>query len=76
MNDADITDQAEYYIYQAAEELIETGGKITQNDIGRVIVTGAAATALVGLTVAGVAAGAVAGVGVGAFRHFRKRMND
>lgn len=76
IHNAELTDQAEYYIYQAAEELIETGGKITQNQVGRIIVTGAAATALLGLTVAGVATGAIAGVGVGAFRHIRKKMND
>lgn len=76
INDAGFGDQAEYYIYQAAEEIIDSGGKITQNEVGRIVVTGAAASAVVGLTAVGIAAGIFAGVGLGAYRHIRSKILD
>lgn len=71
IDEADFNEQAEYYIHQAAEDIIATGGNVTQNNVGRMIITGAAAGALAGITIAQIAAGMIAGVGKGAYQHFR-----
>lgn len=76
IDDASFGEQAEHYIYKAAEDIIDSGGKITQNEVGRMVVTGAAASAVVGLTAAGMAAGIFAGLGLGAFRHIRSKLLD
>lgn len=76
IDDAEFNEQAEFYIYQAAEDIIEQGGRITQNNIGRMVVTGAAASAIIGITAATITAGIVAGAGLGAFRHLRDKLSD
>ncbi len=70
IEDADFTDQAEHYINKAAEELIDDDNMITGSDVGALIITGAATTAIVGISFIGLTAGLAVGIGVGAYRHF------
>ncbi len=70
IEEADFTDQAEHYINKAAEEMIDSGDMITGSDVGKLIITGAATTAIVGISFIGLAAGLAAGIGTGAYRHF------
>lgn len=70
IEDADFTDQAEHYINKAAEDLIDSSDAITGSDVGKLIISGAASTAIAGISFIGIAAGIAAGIGVGTYRHF------
>ena len=70
VDEADFIDQAEHYINKAAEVIMDSDDRIIGSDVGKLIVTGAATTAIIGISFLGIAFGLAAGIGTGAYRHF------